>query len=118
MPATVAPISARRGGYVVVRLALPNEPQHAQPQHAAGVLLLDPAGDRLFVRMRSHWSDLAGPEDQEFLAALEEDFRAQAAAMGAERFLASLEDSLSHILRIDDRESVAVHSFHHTLEKL
>jgi SOS-response transcriptional repressor LexA len=118
MPATVIPISARRGEYVVVRLALPNEPQHAQPQHAVGVLLLDPASDRLFVRMRSHWSDLAGPEDQEFLAALEEDFRVHAANIGAARFLASLEDSLSHILRIDDRESLAVHSFHHALEKL
>ena len=38
--------------------------------------------------------------------------------MGADRFLRSLEDSLSHILRIDDRESVAVNSFQYTLDRL
>jgi SOS-response transcriptional repressor LexA len=113
MPATVLPISTRRGDYVLLRLALPGA-----PEHEVGVLLLDPAGDRLFLRLRSHWDDIASAENLEYLASLEEHFREQVAEMGGERFLRSLEDSLSHILRVGDREAVAVHSFHHTLERL
>src|ERR1044072_3808675 len=106
MPATVVPIETRRGYYALLRLALPGE-----PEHAIGVLLLDPAADRLYLRLVSHFDDLAGPDDVEFLSHLEEDLQTQAANMGSERFLASLEDSLSHLLRISDRESVAVHLF-------
>ena len=113
MPATVVPIQTRRGQYVLLGLALPGA-----PEHAIGVLLLDPAADRLFLRLRSHFDDLAGPDDMEYLSHLEEDLRARAAEMGAERFLESLEDSLSHVLRIGGREAVAVHSFQHTLDRL
>src|SRR5437773_6287704 len=113
MPATVVPIETRRGQYVLLRLALPGA-----PEHAIGVLRLDPAGDRLFLRLRSHFDDLAHPDDVAYLSLLEDDLRARAAEMGAERFLASLEDSLSHVLRIGEREAVTVHSFQHTLDRL
>jgi SOS-response transcriptional repressor LexA len=113
MPATVVPIETRRGEYALLRLALPGA-----PEHSIGVLLLDPARDRLFVRLRSHFDDLAGPDDLEYLSHLEEDLNGRAEEMGAERFLVSLEDSLSHVLRIGEREAVAVHSFQHTLDRL
>jgi SOS-response transcriptional repressor LexA len=113
MPATVVPIDARLGEFALLGLALPGE-----PEHAIGVLLLDSAGDRLFLRLRSHFDDLAGPEDVEYLSHLEDDLRRQMDQMGAGRFLASLENSLSHFLRIGEREQVAVHSFQHTLERL
>src|SRR6476661_9854544 len=113
MPATVVPIDSRRGEYSVLRLALPGA-----AEHNAGVLLRDPAADRLFVRMRGHWDDIAGPDELEYLEHLEEDLRSHAAEMGAGRFLHWLEDSLSHVLRIDDRESVPVSSFHYTLDRL
>jgi SOS-response transcriptional repressor LexA len=106
-------METRRGQYVLLELALPGE-----PEHTIGVLLLDPRGDRLFLRLRAHFDDLAGPDDLEYLAHLEEDLQARAAEMGAERFLESLEDSLSHVLRIGERETVAVHSFQHTLDRL
>src|SRR5438105_4841787 len=113
MPATVVPIHNRHGEYIVLRLALPNA-----PQHPIGVLLLDPSADRLFLRLRSHWDDICGPDDLEYLSHLENDLQTQAAGMGADRFLRSLEDSLSHVLRVNDRESVAVNSFQHTLDRI
>src|SRR3954451_16544885 len=113
MPATVVPIETRRGEYVVLRLAVPGA-----PEHAVGVLLLDGAGDRLFLRLRSHFDDIAEPDDLEYLAHLEDDLRTQADEMGSGRFLEWLENSLSHLLRISDRETVAVQSFQHTLDRL
>ena len=113
MPASVLPIQTRRGEYAVLRLALPG-----QPEHTIGILLLDPAGDRLYARLRERFDDIAGADDLEYLAALEAEIDARAAEMGAARFLASLEDSLSHVLRLDDREGVEVRSFRYTLDRL
>jgi SOS-response transcriptional repressor LexA len=113
MPATILPIQTRRGEYVLLRLALPG-----RPEHNVGVLLLDPEADRLYVRLRDHWEDIAGPEDQEYLSLLEDEIHSRAAELGAARFLQSLEDSLSNILRLDDREAVAVNSFRYTLDRL
>ena len=113
MPATLRPIYSRNGEYSLLRLALPG-----RPEYAIGVLLRDPEEDRLFLRLRADWEQIAGEEDQEYLSHLEEHLRAQAAEMGADRFLRSLEDSLSHIIRIDHREAVPLNSFHYTLDRL
>src|SRR5262245_50744483 len=113
MPATVSPIYSRTGEYSLLRLALPGE-----PEHAIGVLLRDPEEDRLFLRLRADWDQIAGDADREYLSHLEEHLRAQADEMGADRFLRGLEDSLSHVIRIDDREAVPLNSFHYTLDRL
>ena len=114
MPASVIPIEARRhGAYVLLEAALPERP----PQ-AIGVLLLDAAGDRGWLRLRQHYDDLAEPEDAEVLEALEEDMRARVAAIGAGPYLASLEDSLSNVLRVSERRTVAVDSFTRVLDRL
>jgi SOS-response transcriptional repressor LexA len=113
MPATIRPIDSRRGEYSLLRLALPGE-----PEHAIGVLLRDPEEDRLFLRLRADWEEIAGEEDLQYLSHLEEHLRTQAAEMGADRFLRGLEDSLSHVIRIDDREAIPLNSFHYTLDRL
>jgi phage repressor protein C with HTH and peptisase S24 domain len=114
MPASVIPIGARREGtYVLVEAALPQR----SPQ-AIGVLLMDTAGDRAWVRMRRRYDDLAEPEDAEVLEALEEDIRGRVAEMGAGRYLAWLEDSLSNALRVSARQTVAVDSFTRVLDRL
>ncbi|HLY17980.1 MAG TPA: S24 family peptidase [Bryobacteraceae bacterium] len=114
--AAVIPISVRaRGEFVLLQLALPG-----QPVHDVGVLLVDADREspRHALRLRTHWEDLAKPEDAEYLAALEQDFRDKIAEMGARGLLESWEDSLSHVLRVSDREAVAVDSFSRVADRL
>jgi SOS-response transcriptional repressor LexA len=112
--AAVTPINARsQGEYVLLQLALPG-----RPVHDIGVLLLDTASDNWRFRLRGHWEDLAEPEDLEYLAALDRDFEGKIAEMGAQRFLESLEDSLSHVLRVSERVSVPVDSFTRVADRL
>jgi phage repressor protein C with HTH and peptisase S24 domain len=114
MPASVIPITARRrGAYVLIEAALPD-----RAPHSIGVLLLDPESNRLWVRMRESYDDLAEPEDAEVLEALETDIRARAAEMGAEAYLVSLEDSLSNAIRVTERHAVPVDSFTRVLDRL
>jgi SOS-response transcriptional repressor LexA len=114
MPASVIPIGARREGtYVLLEAALPQR----SPQ-AIGVLLMDAAGDRAWVRMRRRYDDLAEPDDAEVLEALEEDIRGRVAEMGAGPYLAWLEDTLSNALRVSERQTVAVDSFTRVLDRL
>jgi SOS-response transcriptional repressor LexA len=117
--AAVIPINARglssRGEYVLLELALPG-----QPVHDVGVLLLDadPDSERHALRLRIHWDDLAGPEDAAYLAALEGDLQDKIAELGARRLLESWEDSLSHVLRVSEREAVAVDSFTRVADRI
>jgi hypothetical protein len=116
MPAAVIPIGARaRGEYVLLQLALPG-----QAVHDVGVLLVgsDRDSERHALRLRTHWEDLAGPEDAVYLAALQSDFEDKIAEMGAQRLLESWEDSLSHVLRVSERESVAVDSFSRVADRI
>jgi SOS-response transcriptional repressor LexA len=114
--APVIPIRARtRGEYVLLQLALPGE-----PVHHIGVLLLDadPDSGRHALRLRKQWQDLADAEDAAYLAALERDFQDKIAEMGARRLLQSWEDSLSHVLRVSQRESVPVDSFTRVADRI
>ena len=90
----------------------------AQPERNIGVYLVDPATDRLWLRMRTSYEGLAEPDDIEVLEALEEDIRARAAEMGAEAFLQSLEDSLSNVVRVGERQSIAVDAFSRVVDSL
>jgi phage repressor protein C with HTH and peptisase S24 domain len=103
----------RSGVYALIEAALPE-----RPACAIGVLLLDPETDRGWLKMREQHNDIATPDDAEVLAALEHDFRSRIAEMGANAFLQSLEDSLSNVLRITDRQSIAVDSFTRVLSRL
>ena len=112
--AAVTPIHARREGqYVRLQLALPG-----QPVHDIGVLLLDASSGRSRLRLRDHWDDLADPEDARYLAALDADFRQKIGEVGAVGFLESLEDSLSHVLRVTDRKAIAVDSLSRVADQL
>ena len=114
--ATVIPINARgRGEYVLLQLALPGE-----PVHDVGVLLIDadPDSTRHALRLRTHWEDLAGAEDADYLAALERDFEEKIAELGARRLLESWEESFSHVLRVSEREVVPVDSFSRVADRI
>ncbi|MBM3775861.1 MAG: S24 family peptidase [Acidobacteria bacterium] len=80
----------------------------------AGVLLLDPARNRLHARLRRSWPE----EDADILELLEEDLAHKAREMGGAGLLGWLEDSLSHRLRISGRETIQVDSFTRVLDRL
>lgn len=112
MPASVGAVS-RNGEYATLELALPG-----RDPVPAGILLFDPASDRLHLRLRRDWTELAEPEDAELLAHLEGDLARQSEELGAAQFLHWLEDTLSNTLRISPRQTVAVRDFRRTLERL
>src|SRR5260221_3302323 len=110
---TRAPLATWPGNLSLPQLALP-----ARAVLNMGIFLLDPASDRLYMKLRSDWNGVAGPDDVEVLEALGEDFGAKIGEMGGEAFLRSLEDTLSNSLLITSREPVLVSGFQKALERL
>jgi phage repressor protein C with HTH and peptisase S24 domain len=113
LPASVTSIAARRQGiYVLLEAHLPG-----QPVRPIGVYLMDPSSGRVWLRMRATY-DFAAPEDSEVLEALEEDIRSHAAEVGAEAFLQWLEDSLSNVVRVGQRQTIEVDAFSRVADRL
>ena len=113
MPA-VLPFTARREGtFVLIEAALPG-----RAPRAIGVLLVDSATGRGWVRLRDRFDDLAEADDAEVLSALQPDMEARLAEEGGEAFLAWLEDRCSNVLRIGPRQAVAVDAFTRVLDRL
>jgi SOS-response transcriptional repressor LexA len=83
----------------------------------AGVLLEDPATDRLYVRLRRDWDRIA-PEQADVLSELEHNFTVLTGEMGAARVLKHLEDTLSNTLQVSDRRDVMVEDFERALSRL
>jgi phage repressor protein C with HTH and peptisase S24 domain len=111
-PVTIMPIrGTREGTYVVLEVCLPG-----RGPAPAGVLLMDPATDRAWVRLRGRFDDLT--DDTAVWDALEEDLQSKAAESGAEALLRSMEDSLSNSLRVSERRTVEVDAFTRTIERL
>lgn len=103
---------AHAARYTLVSVELPGR----EPV-AAGVLLEDPVNDRVFVRLRRDWTRVA-PEESEVLSALEDELSSQAASVGAARFFANLEDTLSNTVRVRERRHVIVENFPRALNRL
>jgi SOS-response transcriptional repressor LexA len=82
-----------------------------------GVLLEDPATDSVHIRLRRDWERLA-PDEAEVLELLEDDLLAQAAEVGAAKFLARLEDTLSNTVHVSDRRETMVENFPRALARL
>jgi phage repressor protein C with HTH and peptisase S24 domain len=113
MPAAVVPITAgrRQGAYVLIEAHVPGK-----TPAPAGILLIDTATGQGYSRFRRQFDDLT--DDTEVFDALAEDFDLKIREMGAEPFLASLEDSLSCTIRVSEREAVQVDSFTRVLDRL
>jgi SOS-response transcriptional repressor LexA len=82
------------------------------------VLLIDPDSGRPWFRMRRDFAGIADPQDAEVLEALEDHLRQCLAESGAENFLTSLEDTLSNVVRVSERQAVPVDAFSHVLDRL
>jgi phage repressor protein C with HTH and peptisase S24 domain len=114
MPASVTPVSGQRQGtFVLLEAALPG--RTPQP---AGLILIDPATGRGWVRMRERFDQIADPEDAEVFDALQDDLRDRLSESGGEACVASLEDRLSNVLRVSERRRVAVDAFTRVLDLL
>jgi SOS-response transcriptional repressor LexA len=69
-------------------------------------------------KLREDFDDVLSPEDAEYVALLDGDFRARAAELGGKGFLESLEDSLSGFVRVSDRETAVGSSTSALLNRL
>jgi SOS-response transcriptional repressor LexA len=77
---------------------------------SAGVLLEDPARNRLYLRLRRDW-DVIAPDEADVLGELEPDLAAKAEEMGAAQLLDRLQDTLSNTLTISSPREVMVEDF-------
>jgi SOS-response transcriptional repressor LexA len=84
----------------------------------AGILLEDSREDKLYIRLRKDWEEIADEEEAEVLSLLEDDLNAKASEMGAGKLLAWLEENASGSITIDDPESVLVEDFPRALNRL
>ena len=105
--------TARTVQYAVLELVLPG-----RPKANAGVLLLDPATGELLLKLRRDWAELAEPEDAEVLSKVAEDLAQRAKETGGGGLLGYLEETLSNVLRISQRETIAVGNLQKALERL
>lgn len=105
-------VNTRAARYSLLMVELPG-----REVITSGVLLEDPASDQVHIRLRRDWERLA-PEEAEVLAELESDLLAQAAAEGAAKFFARLEDTLSNTIRVSDRREAMVEDFPRALARL
>ena len=105
-------LTTQQARYMILTLELPGT-----GRINAGVLLEDPPTDRLWVRLRRDWDEVA-PEEAEVLSAMEYDLAAKAQEMGATQLLNYLEDTLSNTLRLRTGADVLVEDFERALGRL
>ena len=106
----------RNADVVFLRLVLPG-----RPERNIGLFLLDRKTGSLYFRLRDDWDRIASPDDAEFLSQLNADFQRRIQELGegaGDRFLKSLEDQLSNILRLTDRAPIPVGDIRAELDKL
>ena len=103
----------REGQYLLLEAVLPGR----NPE-IAGVLLYDREEERLAVRLRRDWDQFADEEDVGVLELLQQDLEMKIRELGAADFLAFLEETLSNVLRVPDRETVPLGKFETTLNRL
>jgi len=84
---------------------------------SAGVLLEDPANDRLYLRLRRDW-DVIAPAEADVLSELESDLAAKSHDLGAARVLDQLQDTLSNTLTISEPREVLVEDFSRAVPRL
>jgi phage repressor protein C with HTH and peptisase S24 domain len=105
-------LATYEGRYAILQADLPGE-----SSAPIGVLLQDPETDKLHLRLRRDWDDIA-EEDAEVFELLESDLATKAEESGAAKLFEWLEDTLSGNLRITERRNVLVSNFERTLNRL
>jgi phage repressor protein C with HTH and peptisase S24 domain len=83
----------------------------------AGILLEDRMEDRLYLRLRRDWSQIAEAE-ADVLSTIEDDLAAKAIEMGAARLMEYAQDTLSNLFRISTPRETVVEDFEQALGRL
>jgi SOS-response transcriptional repressor LexA len=105
-------VTTHSAAFSLLELAIPG-----RDPVTAGVVLHDSSQDRLYVRLRRDWEEIA-PEEAAVLALIESDLNGKAAELGAASLLGYLEGTLSNLLRIGERHAVTVADFPRALGRL
>lgn len=103
-------VRTRKAQVLPLHLALP-----ACEVRPVGILLLDIGSDRLFCKIDGSTCDEDTAEVLRYLAA---NLTAKAAELGGASFLNYLEDTLSNVLRVGDREQIYVADPNHALDRI
>jgi SOS-response transcriptional repressor LexA len=106
-------LTMERAECLFLQVALPG-----RPAENAGVLLLDPARDRLYLRLRRDWASIAEEEEAEVLELLEDDLNRKAREMGGKALVEYLEQNASNLVRVTDREAIQLADFEARLNRL
>jgi SOS-response transcriptional repressor LexA len=99
--------------FSVLTLALPG-----RPSAPAGVLVYDAENEKLGVKLRRDWDEIAEPEDAEILSGMESHLKQLSVEMGAERAMEWLESTLSNVLHLGARSAVRSSGLDFTLHQL
>ncbi len=104
-----------RGKYSILQVEFPGG-----DLTPVGVLLEDIQARKLYVRLRRDLGQLAEAQEAEVFEALEDDLAAKADSsdLGTEGLFRYLEDGLSNVLRVTDRELIEVENFDRALNRL
>lgn len=106
-------ISGRPGVYAILEAAGPGR----KPENM-GVILVDPASGRGWVKLRHDIEELFPAEDAELCTELEGDLRTFLREHGAAATLDLFEQELSNVVRISDSREVVAESFTRALAQL
>jgi SOS-response transcriptional repressor LexA len=98
------------------RLAILEVEPPGGPVLAAGVLLLDPERDRIYVRLRRDWETIA-PDQAEVLKSMEQGLAGLAGELGAARLFDYLQDTLSNVIQMREPAEVMVEDFERALAR-
>jgi SOS-response transcriptional repressor LexA len=110
-PAALSPIRLHPARLAILEIEPPGG-----PVLAAGVLLLDPERDRIYVRLRRDWETVA-PDQAEVLESMEQGLAGLAGDLGAARLLQYLQDTLSNVLQMSEPAEVMVEDFERALAR-
>jgi phage repressor protein C with HTH and peptisase S24 domain len=108
----MATVATQVGRYSIMQLEMPG-----QAPVSAGVLLEDPAQNRLYLRFRRDW-DVIAPDESDLLSKLGLDLGTKAEEMGAALLLGQLQETLSNTLTISMPREVMVEDFSRAVIRL
>ena len=78
------------------------------PPTLAGILLFDPASERIAIRLTRCWRGVTDPDEMSVFEGTEETFRQYCLNMGPRQFVEWIEGTLSNVLRVSSRLRVDI----------